>query len=487
MLSSGFGWLYVLDLAIANPPESQLSTLQMLYQAGIKSIDIILPTSFSGSHPDLSTPLIFMALPAGFTLLGLLRDEIINNTNKFKYLAILLSITFLGTISHDEFYLFIIVASIVPIFLFFIAETRDEKKKNFVVVYAALLSALLLTVVLATYSFAGAGYFTWNTILGIPLLVLCLIFVTVMCILSTAIRFFYNLLYQKKYNNVHPHFQSLQSLRPWIMYLYDHKRITLAPRLLLVFVISWLYIATFIVWSQLPVEAVEVQTYAHTVPWYLYPMKLGVTGLLGFAFILSYLFRKFEKEIFIFGIIAVVAFVAGPYYFEHRLDKYIMASLAGLASLSIYNMIIKYTHIQRISLFRILSTSLVLGIVIFSSALSVLMFWGYNTSAHDSDPDLGYPGRRDFPPASEFGLYRLLANDSSKDPLAFSIAAPAKEYDLLLPSPLFGKVYAFSGIPWTKLTQSPLTLDAYTLESFYALLSRSDTRYIVLPKEILST
>jgi hypothetical protein len=481
MLSSGFGWVYVLGLAVTDPLESQRSVLPMLYQAGIKSMDIILPTSFiGGGHPDFSTPLIFMALPAGFTLLGLLRDEIINK-GIFKYLAILLSITFLGTLSHDEFYLFIIIASIVPIFLFFIAETRDKIKKNLVVVYAALLSALLLTVVLATYSFAGAGYFTWNEILGIPLLVLCLVLVTIMCILYTAIRFFCDLFYQKKYRNVYPHFKSLLSSQPWIKYLYDHKHITLAPRLLLVFVIAWLYVATFIVWSQLPVEAVEIQSIDHTVPWYLYPMKLGVTGLLGFAFILSYLFRKFEKEIFVFGIIAVVAFLAGPYYFEHRFNKYIMASFAGFASLFIYSVIIKYLHTQRISLFRILSTSLVLGIVIISSALSVLMYWGYNASAHDSDPDLGL-GQRDFPPASEFGLYHLLS-DNNQDPLAFNVAAPAKEYDPLLPADLIGKVHTFSGIPWAKLRQSSLTLDAYTLESFYDLLHQSDTRYIVLPKE----
>jgi hypothetical protein len=103
---------------------------------------------------------------------------------------------------------------------------------------------------------------------------------------------------------------------------------------------------------------------------------------------------------------------------------------------------------------------------------------------HDSDPDLmSGLGRRDFPSASAFGLYLLLVNDCSKDLLAFNVAAPKREYNVLLPAPLFGKAYPFSGIPWTKLTQSPLTQDAYTLESFYDLLSQSDTRYIVLPKE----
>jgi hypothetical protein len=483
MLGSGFGWVYVLDLAIANPPESQLSTLQMLYQAGIKSIDIILPTSFIGAaHPDFSTPLIIMALPAGFTLLGLLsdREEIIKkNKFKFKYLAILISITFLGIISHDEFYLFIIVASVIPIFLFFTTEKGDEKKKNLVVVYSALVAALVLTLILATYSFAGVGYFIYNSILGIPLLVLCLIFVTIMCILYVAIRFFYNLFYQKKYR--HLHFESLLLSRLRIKILSGHRHRTIVTGLVLVFVIAWLYVFTFVVWSQLSVDAVEIQTFNYAVPWYLYPMKLGITGLLGFAFVLSYLFKKFEKKIFVFGIIVVVAFFTAPYYDEQRFSKYIMVGLTGFASLFIYNMIIKSLQIQRNNRFRTLATSLVLGIVILSSALSVLMFWGYNASAHDSDFDKAL-GRRDFPSVSALGLFNLLRNSSSKDPLSFNVAAPANEYAFHT-GDLIGKVHAFSGIPWIKLMQSPLTLNASTLEGFYDLLYQSDTRYIVLPKK----
>ncbi len=75
------------------------------------------------------------------------------------------------------------------------------------------------------------------------------------------------------------------------------------------------------------------------VPWYLYPMKFGLTGLLGLVFLLSYIFRKFEKEIFVFAIIVVIAFVTGPYYDEHRFSKYMMAGMASLAALLIYEII----------------------------------------------------------------------------------------------------------------------------------------------------
>jgi hypothetical protein len=108
------------------------------------------------------------------------------------------------------------------------------------------------------------------------------------------------------------------------------------------------------------------------------------------------------------------------------------------------------------------------------------MFWGYNASALDSDFDKAL-GRRDFPRASEFGLFSLFRNDSN-DLLAFNVAAPSDEYSFHT-GDLIGKVQAFSGIPWEKLTQSPLSLNASTLEGFYDLLDYSDTRYIILPKE----
>src|SRR5919107_488704 len=380
MLSSGFGWVYVVDLSVVDPPESQLSALQMLYQSGIKTTDSGVPSSFIGTaHPDFSSPLIITAIPAGFTMLGFLREKINKNGNesKIKYFTILLSLAILGILSHDEFYLFIIIASIIQLFLFSIG-LRDEKKKNFVIVYGALLVALLI-IILAGFSFAR-GYFIYNSVLGLPVIILCFIFVTITSSLYIATRFFHSLLIQKRGKNNQHRFRG---------FLYrprrDRKNRTLAPGLVLVFIMAWLYAISLIVWSELSVEAVEIQTHDYSIPWYLYPVKLGVTGLLGLAFIISYLFKKFEKEIFVFGIIVLIAFVTGPYYDEHRFSKYIMAGLAGLGSLFIYSVIIKSLKPQRNIRFRVLATSLTFGIVILSSSLSILMFWGSTPSAFDSD------------------------------------------------------------------------------------------------------
>ena len=90
----------------------------------------------------------------------------------------------------------------------------------------------------------------------------------------------------------------------------------------LVSLVIYLYTLSFLVWNELSVEDIRLQTGSlrqENIPWYLYPMSLGLTGLLALAFILLYFFRKFEKEVFVFGIIAIIALLTGPYYDEHRL------------------------------------------------------------------------------------------------------------------------------------------------------------------------
>ena len=49
------------------------------------------------------------------------------------------------------------------------------------------------------------------------------------------------------------------------------------------------------------------------------------------------------------------------------------------------------------------------------------------------------------------------------------------------------KIYGFTTLPRAKLLQSPLTLNASTLEGFFKLLDESDTRYILLPREYINT
>ena len=89
-------------------------------------------------------------------------------------------------------------------------------------------------------------------------------------------------------------------------------------------------------------------------------------------------------------------------------------------------------------------------------------------------------GRRDFPTLPELQLLSFLRNQviNSK---TYNVAMPEKEVDNS--RGFITKIYGFSALPRVKLLQSPLTLNASTLEGFYNLLHYSDTRYIIFPKK----
>src|SRR2546427_11574252 len=144
---------------------------------------------------------------------------------------------------------------------------------------------------------------------------------------------------------------------------------------ILISVFSYLYLRSFIIWNnQIPYFDVRVNTNNFSIiPWQFVPLRFGVTGLVGFACLFSYFFRKFEKEILIFGLIAIVAFLAEPYYSDFRMEKYIMASFAGLASILLFRLL----TIQRHLITKQLMMGIIIGVIITSSSLSILMYLGY--------------------------------------------------------------------------------------------------------------
>ena len=80
-------------------------------------------------------------------------------------------------------------------------------------------------------------------------------------------------------------------------------------------------------------------------------------------------------------------------------------------------------------------------------------------------------------------LIRLL-EDKRKHSKLPNIASWTKEYNLYYG--LIGKLESFLGISRSKILQSPLTLNASSLEGIYKLLEYSDTGAIVLPRYSLS-
>ena len=449
MLSSGFGWIHVLDTAITQPVTSELFALKILDQIGFKTSDIRQPTTFINvAHPEVTTPLIIIVLPAGFTLLGLIKEikKANNNNNNtgnrilnrryseiFAILTSMAAISILGILSHPEFYLFIIIVSILPLIF-------KLGGKNYHYIFASFLFALTVAI-LIDFAISPVKYYTAREILGVPLIALCFLFVIFTWILYT-LGVVVLLNWSKTVK---------KTLHTIVNYYHHHRyylsRIRLALGIIIVSVVAYFYLFTFIVWGDLSYEGIRAQAQigGHwDIPWYLYPMKFGLIGLLGLAFILSYIFKKFEKEVFVFGVIAIIALLVGPYYDEHRCSKYIMASMAAFAALLIYEIISYFIRSTKLKL-RPLISGILLGFIITLSGLSIFMFAGYIALLEINNWNEG--SRRDFPSdyPSEMHLLKFLRDGLSNNHNTYNVVTLANEYNIY--SGLISKIEGFSAIP----------------------------------------
>jgi hypothetical protein len=468
MLSSGFGWILVLDRALGQDgPMSPESSLTTLHSAGLRTSDVRSPTTFLNvGHPDFSTPLLIVALPAGFSLIGLVRQT---SLGKLGVIMVVMGLSYSGIVFHDEFYLFVIVVSILPL-------AFNLGQKN--LLYAALLASISL--ILITDTLSPGKYFTVREVLGIPLLALVLVFILLA----------WTIYYTRLLNRILPLQKKAIALAIKGLKIRSGNRIRqhnvysgtsrLLPRLLLISSIAYLYLFTFLVWGELSDRDVRIQVRdfgQSDVPWYMYPMKFGITGLLGLAFILSYVFKKYEKEVFVFGIIALVAFLTGPYYQEHRFGKYIMSAMVGFASLLIYRLIVFLYRYRLNTIF----CGILLGSIITLSSLSIVFFLSYNALS------LEYPhleialSKRDFPTHSELQLFDFLRRNYAAGQGIHNVAIPSDEYDLQ--RGLITKLEGFSSIPRAKLLESQYTLNASTIEAFNDLISYADVGFIIVPAD----
>ena len=90
VLSSGFGWIYVVNIVIDSPPalqnQPEISSIDIMGYVTDTTYDIALPTTFINvGDPDITTPLIIIVLPLGFTLLGLIGETRRREENKGPY------------------------------------------------------------------------------------------------------------------------------------------------------------------------------------------------------------------------------------------------------------------------------------------------------------------------------------------------------------------------------------------------------------------
>ena len=452
-ISAGFGWIYLLNNVSSNPIVSAQSSLDALTKMQV--LDIVRTSNFViPTAPDFSTGLIYIALPAGFILLGMVRTVI---PSKFANNFIISAIAILGIISHYEFYIFIIISSLLPIIFVM-------KAKNYV--YVGLIFALLI-VILMDLIIPGK-FFTSIEILGFPLLYLTAALVAITWAIYLTGRYFYNILSAK-----------LIFLKKLKKLPHHDVRIDFLLGAIVTSLVAYIYLLSFITLSEQSINTTIEQTRDSVIPWYLYPMRLGMVGLFALAFILSYIFKKFEKHVFVFGIIIVISLLLGPYYDENRFSKYTMIGATGFASLILFKIItsrlINNPHLK----------VALMGAVVVPSCLSILIFIGYNSLILQTHDFVDTLSRRHFPSMSELQLFELLHDKVDVESQRYNVVSFLKEYDGDEDG-IMGKIQGFSGLPYGKLQPGSSTLNSSTLDTLFRLLSYNDVLYIVIPKDSIN-
>src|SRR4030095_1135665 len=172
-VGSGFNWIYLLGLALTSKPiiphDSFLEILN-----SIRTVTIIRPTNFIFSaEPDFSTGLIYLALPAGLVLLGIIQHRF---GTKLQHVAIVTAISVVGILSHYEFFLFVMVAALLPLIF-------KLEKQNYL--YLGLMLSFSIVFLIDTV-FPG-NYYSSDLIFEFPLLYLIVIFVFITWVFYIAI------------------------------------------------------------------------------------------------------------------------------------------------------------------------------------------------------------------------------------------------------------------------------------------------------------
>lgn len=468
VLSSGFGWVLVLGNALTSDYyHSQESSLENLHWASIRSSDIRTPNTFINvGHPTFTTPLIIIALPAGFVLLGLIKEQI-DEKGRLRFISIITAIVILGIFSHPEFFLFVIVGSIMILY-FRISQGN--------IVYTSIISALFICMIFDFLS--PQNYNTAITIVNIPLLILCLVFVSILWVLYRTRILSY--LHGLRSANRSFHFaKTVNSISKNV------------GRIAIVSILAYMYIISFFVLEALSNDEIQLHVGTSTqrnIPWYLFPIKFGVVGLIGFVFILSYVFKRFEKETFVFAIIAAVALLAGPYYDEHRFSKYIMVAMVGFASIFVYKIILflqrlnnQPGHQRRTAIntqLKPLACSILLAVVITSAGLSVFMLAGYKAVGYKSPQFHEDFFRVDFPTESDQNLLKFFGANLP-DLVTNTVAIKANDSQT---TKIYSELQAFSAVPRITILQNPQSLNASTIQGLFYTLDYDKIRYIILLK-----
>ena len=313
--TSGFGWMYTLKETLTGNPKLFSETI---YLSWTKTYDILTPNSFvAAGHPDPTTPLLLIGLPAMFALFQLSMTTQNATGDKLKYFLIILT-TLFGYLGHTETILMVITLATITL-------TRKDCLKILLSLLTAFLIVFAIDVSSPSRFYNTQGINLAGHFISFPILIL-LALVGLMCIHLTL---------QMMKHTKFP--AGIKSMTARVVGYISTRYVVLFFSSLIIY----LYLLAFVVWGivQADFNTWLVFGYDGSVPWYFYPIRLGLVALIALSGLLYWISHRtgYIKQLFPFYVWAFATIGFSSYYLEYRLIKHLYLALSVIAGLAIYS------------------------------------------------------------------------------------------------------------------------------------------------------
>ena len=151
-----------------------------------------------------------------------------------------------------------------------------------------------------------------------------------------------------------------------------------------------------------------------------------------------------------------------------------MVGMIGFASLLVFRLLSSMT--RKMPVFN----GVIVSVIVVSASLSTLMYIGYNALMVQTQDYTFALDRRNFPTERGLNMFDMIRSDIKVGENPYNVATFQDEYNLR-EGGIISKLHAFAGLPYMRITQTDYLLNASTLDLFYHLLEKSNTKYILIP------
>ncbi|MHA1409173.1 MAG: LamG domain-containing protein [Candidatus Odinarchaeia archaeon] len=451
-LFAGFGWLEVLDLKWGFSTKFQ-NIPQLINYASDKTYDLKNVASQFGYFLD--TPETIVGLSCFLVLFYLVRREW--KTKSLSYLLLTIIIT-LDYVAHNGYEAMIFVGLFTLYQLISKEKTESEYQKMGLAVLIGLLTPGFIDFISpgATFTINRAGL----PMRGISYIATCsiLIFGIILSLFKEKIKRTFMLFYQK--------ILSSEKLRIFLAFI-------------IIFIYGLCYIIYFTTFQTL-VPFYQIVYTNNPWPWFIYPVRFGIVGLLALTGLVFYLLSDKNKDNTSIIILSIWAFIilmacwighsiwflqlkVQSLIVENKLQKYLWIPLCLLASYSLINFFEKFkpTNIRPL---KLESKQLIGGLIISGIIITGVTSRLFETEFYTL---VGLSRKIS---TEEFSALEYLNNVRSPNISVATVTSSSLLHD-------------YAGIPTERIFDrwwDPLLYDINSLEACMNLLFSYNIRYLYL-------